>query len=149
MFNNLITLSLGSDKPHGSPFIFWKLLPSLLNNSLKLETLIIKGLVHYVAEGWEGLSPMTPMSRLCFSWDTVSDSLSSSAMKVLEISGYKGTWQELNQMKRFLGNLSRLEVVRVYHKAMDDKERINVMFDLFLLPKVSSECDIQVMKETA
>ncbi|CAE6076746.1 unnamed protein product [Arabidopsis arenosa] len=84
LFNNLISLSVGSDKPHGSPFIFWKLLPSLLNNSLNIETLTIKGLVHYVAEGWEGLSPM---SRLCFSWDAVSDSLSSSAMKVLEITG--------------------------------------------------------------
>ncbi|KAG7561410.1 FBD domain [Arabidopsis thaliana x Arabidopsis arenosa] len=146
LFNNLISLSLGSDKPHGSPFIFWKLLPSLLNNSLNLETLIIKGLVHYVAEGWEGLSPM---SRLCFSWDAVSDSLSSSAMKVLEMTGYKGTSQELNQMKRFLGNLSRLEVVRVYHKAVDDRERSSVMKDLLLLPKASSKCEIQVMKETA
>ncbi|EFH52750.1 predicted protein [Arabidopsis lyrata subsp. lyrata] len=146
VFNNLISLSLGSDKPHGSPFIFWKLLPSLLNNSLNIETLTIKGLVHYVAEGWEGLSPM---SRLCFSWDAVSDSLSSSAMKVLEITGYKGTSQELNQMKRLLGNLSRLEVVRVYHKAVDDRERSSVMKDLLLLPKASSECEIQVMKETA
>lgn len=42
VFNNLISLSLGSDKPHGSPFIFWKLLPSLLRNSLNIETLIIK-----------------------------------------------------------------------------------------------------------
>lgn len=168
VFNNLISLSLGSDRPHGSTFIFWKLLPSLLNSSPNLETLIIKvlckrnymytnsvstmifsstflqGLVHYVAEGWEDLSPMT---RLCFSWDDVSDSMSSSAMKVLEITRYKGTCQELNQMKHFLGKLSRLQMVRVYHKAVDDGEKCRVLKDLLLLPKVS-KCEIQVMKET-
>ncbi|VVB14794.1 unnamed protein product [Arabis nemorensis] len=144
VFNNLICLSLGSSRrPHGSPFIFWKLLPSLLLNSINLETLIIKGLVHYVREGWEGVC------RLHIDWDDVSDSMSSSGVKVLEITGYKGTCRELNQMKRFLGKLSRLEMVRVAYKAVDDGEGSRFMKDLLLLPKASSKCEIQVMKETA
>ncbi|XP_010469362.1 PREDICTED: F-box protein At3g59150-like [Camelina sativa] len=145
VFNNLLSLSLGSNKPHGSTFIFWKLLPSLLNNSTNLETLIIKGLVHYVAEGWENLSPM---ARVCFSWDDVSASLSSSAMKVLEITRYKGTCQEVNKMKHLLGKLSRLQMVKVHHhKAVNDEEKSRLMKDLLLLPK-ASKCKIQFMKET-
>ncbi|CAH8354777.1 unnamed protein product, partial [Eruca vesicaria subsp. sativa] len=42
VFNNLICLSLGSDRPHGTPYIFWKMLSSLLINSINLQTLIIK-----------------------------------------------------------------------------------------------------------
>ncbi|KFK35152.1 hypothetical protein AALP_AA5G245200 [Arabis alpina] len=145
VFNNLITLSLGCNhRPHGSPFIFWKLLPSLLLNSINLETLIIKGLVHYVREGWEENCRI-----LRFSWDNVFDSLSSSAIKVLEINGYRGTCQELNQMKCFLGKLSRLEMVKVAYKAVDGDERSRFMKDLLVLPKVSSKCKIQVVKETA
>uniref|UniRef100_A0A1J3IPY2 F-box protein n=1 Tax=Noccaea caerulescens TaxID=107243 RepID=A0A1J3IPY2_NOCCA len=142
VFNNLISLTLGSDKPHGSPYVFWKLLPSLLLNSTNLETLIIKGLVHYVREGWEGI-------HLRISWDGVSDSLSSSAVKVLRITGYKGTCQELNQLKRFLGKLSHLEMVRVGYKSVDDGERCRLLKDLLLLPKASPKCHIQFMKETA
>lgn len=112
--------------------------------------MVFQGLVHYVAEGWEDVYVnLSPMSRIYFSWDDVYDSLSSSAMKILEITRYKGTCQELNQMKRFLGKLSRLQMVRVYHKAVDDKERNRVMKDLLLLPKASSKCEVQVMKETA
>ncbi|XP_019101668.1 PREDICTED: F-box protein At3g59150-like isoform X1 [Camelina sativa] len=144
VFNNLRSLSLGSDKPHGSTFIFWKLLPSLLNNSANLETLIIKGLVHYVAEGWEDL---IPMARVCFSWNDVSASLSSSAVKVLEITRYKGTCQEVNRLKLFLGKLSRLQMVRVHHKAVNDGEKSRLMKVLLLLPK-ASKCKIQFIKET-
>ncbi|CAA7016709.1 unnamed protein product [Microthlaspi erraticum] len=139
VFNNLISLTLGSDKPHGSPYVFWKLLPSLLLNSTNLETLIIKGLVHYVREGWEGV-------HLHISWDGVSDSLSSSAVKVLKINGYRGTSQELNQLKRFLGKLSHLEMVTVDHGSMDDRGRFRLLKDLLFLPKASSKCQIQVMK---
>ncbi|KAL1189744.1 F-box protein [Cardamine amara subsp. amara] len=150
VFNNLISLSLGSDRPHGTPLIFWKLLPSLLRNSLNLETLIIKGLVRYVVQGWEnGYVNTSPTSLVYFSWDDVYDSLSSSAMKVLEITGYKGTCQELNQMKCFLGKLQHLQMARVCLKAMDVRERNRITKDLLLLPKVSSNCEIQVMKETA
>ncbi|XP_010418642.2 PREDICTED: F-box protein At3g59150-like isoform X1 [Camelina sativa] len=144
VFNNLRSLSLGSDKPHGSTFIFWKLLPSMLNNSPNLETLIIKGLVHYVAKGWEDLRPI---SRLCFSWDDVSASFSSSAVEVLEITRYKGTCQEVNKMKHFLGKLSRLQMVKVHHKAVNDEEKSRLMKDVLLLPK-ASKCKIQFMKET-
>ncbi|CAH8351372.1 unnamed protein product [Eruca vesicaria subsp. sativa] len=143
VFNNLISLSLGSDKPHGTPYIFWKLLPSLLLKAPNLQTLIIKGLVHYVKKGWEvGLS-------LRLSLDDMPDALSSSEVKVLKITGYEGTGEELAQMECFLGKLTHLEMVRVTHKVADDGERLRLVNDLLHLPRASSKCKLQVMKQSA
>ncbi|KAF8098129.1 hypothetical protein N665_0273s0029 [Sinapis alba] len=142
VYNNLISLSLGSDRPHGSPYIFWKLLPSMLLNSPNLQTLIIKGLVHYVKKGWE------VGWHLRLSWDDVSDALSSSALKVLHVTGYEGTGEELSHMACFLGKLSHLEMVRVTYKVVYDGERRRLVNDLLCLPKASSKCKVQVMKES-
>ncbi|KAL0742891.1 hypothetical protein Bca4012_084404 [Brassica carinata] len=144
VFNNLISLSLGSDRPHGSPYIFWKLLPSLLLKAPNLQTLIIKGLVHYVKKGWE------VGWQLRLSWDDVSDALSSCGVKVLQITGYEGTGEELSHMECFLGNLPRLEMVRVItHKGVDDGERHRLMDDLLCLHKASPKCKVHVIKESA
>ncbi|XP_018461496.1 F-box protein At3g59150-like [Raphanus sativus] len=143
VFNNLISLSLGSDRSHGGPYIFWKLLPSLLLKAPNLQTLIIKGLVHYVKKGWE-----VGWHRL-LSWDDVSDALSSSGVKVLQITGYKGTGEELSHMECFLGKLSHLEMVRVTHKVADDGERRRLVNDLLCLHKASSKCKVHVIKESA
>ncbi|KAJ0229634.1 F-box protein [Hirschfeldia incana] len=137
VFNNLISLSMGSDRPHGgSPHIFWKLFPSLLLKAPNLQTLIIKGLGHCVR-------------HLRLSWDDVSDALSSCGVKVLQITGYEGTGEELSHMKCFLGSLPRLEMVRVTHKGVDDGERRRLMDDFLCLPKASSKCKVKVMKESA
>ncbi|KAG2305972.1 hypothetical protein Bca4012_084811 [Brassica carinata] len=144
VFNNLICLSLGSDRPYGgSPYIFWRLLPYLLLSSINLQTLIIKGLVHYAKQAWEGVW-IQPIS-----WDDVSESLSSCGVKVLQISGYEGTGEELSHMERFLGKLSRLEMVRVTHEGVDDGERRRLVNDLLLLPKASPKCMVQVVEESA
>ncbi|KAL0725430.1 hypothetical protein Bca4012_040029 [Brassica carinata] len=143
VFNNLISLSLGSDTPRGTPYIFWKLLPSLLLNSINLQTLIIKGLVHYVKEGCESVC-LQPIS-----WEDVSESLSSCGVKVLEITGYEGTREELTHMKRFMGKLSRLEMVRIITpKGVYDGERYRLRTDLLHL-LATPKCEVQVMKESA
>ncbi|KAH0928304.1 hypothetical protein HID58_014031 [Brassica napus] len=144
VFNNLICLSLGSDhKPRGSPYIFWKLLPSLLLNSQNLQTLIIKGLVHYAKEGSCESVWTQPIS-----WDDVSESLSLCGVKVLEINGYEGTHDELTHMKRFLRKLSRLEMVRVITpKGVDDGERYRFRTDLLHLI-ATPKCEVQVMEES-
>ncbi|KAJ0229632.1 hypothetical protein HA466_0314400 [Hirschfeldia incana] len=143
VFNNLISLSLGSDRPHGSPHIFWKLFPSLLLNAPNLQTLTVKGLRHYVKKGWE------VGWYLRLSWDDVSDALSSCGVKVLQITGYEGTGEELSHMKSFLGKLSHLEMVRVTHKVADDGVRRRLVNDLLCLPRASTKCKVQVMKESA
>ncbi|XP_033145804.1 F-box protein At3g59150 isoform X2 [Brassica rapa] len=143
VFNNLISLSLGSDRPHGSPYIFKKLLPSFLLKAPNLQTLIIKGLGHYVKKGWE------VGWHLRLSLDDMYDALSSSGVKVLQINGYEGTGEELSHMERFLGTLPRLEMVRVTHKGGDDGERCRLVNDLLCLPRASPKCKVQVMKESA
>ncbi|XP_048634281.1 F-box protein At3g59150-like [Brassica napus] len=143
VFNNLISLSLGSDRPHGSPYIFKKLLPSLLLKAPNLQTLIIKGLGHYVKKGWE------VGWHLRLSLDDMYDALSSSGVKVLQINGYEGTGEEVSHMERFLGTLPHLEMVRVTHKGVDDGERRRLVNDLLCLPRASPKCKVQVMKESA
>ncbi|KAG2287912.1 hypothetical protein Bca52824_047516 [Brassica carinata] len=143
VFNNLISLSLGSDRPHGSPYIFKKLLPSLLLKAPNLQTLIIKGLGHYVKKGWE------VGWHLRLSLDDMYDALSSSGLKVLQINGYEGTGEELSHMERFLGTLPHLEMVRVTHKGVDDGERRRLVNDLLCLTRASPKCKVQVMKESA
>ncbi|KAG2325502.1 hypothetical protein Bca4012_040028 [Brassica carinata] len=143
VFNNLISLCLGSDRPHGSPYIFLKLFPILLLKARNLQTLIIKGPVQYVKKGWE------VGWRVRFSLDDMYDALSFSGVKVLQITGYEGTAEELSLMECFLGKLSHLEMVRVTLKVVYDGERSRLVNDLLCLPRASPKCKIQVMKESA
>lgn len=98
--------------------------------------------MHYVKKGWE------VGWHLRLSWDDVSDALSSSALKVLHVTGYEGTGEELSHMACFLGKLSHLEMVRVTYKVVYDGERRRLVNDLLCLPKASSKCKVQVMKES-
>uniref|UniRef100_A0A1J3FFS5 F-box/LRR-repeat protein n=1 Tax=Noccaea caerulescens TaxID=107243 RepID=A0A1J3FFS5_NOCCA len=86
VFNNLVYLSFGSDNKRG-----WKLLPCLLKQSPKLETLIIQGL-----DGYTG--------------DVTIRLLKG---KVLHVIGSGGTAKELEQLKSFLGGTICLELARV------------------------------------
>ncbi|CAH2063485.1 unnamed protein product [Thlaspi arvense] len=86
VFNNLVTLSFGSKNKRG-----WKLLPRLLNQSPKLETLIIQGLDGYTGDA----------------------TISLFKVKVLRVLGYRGTAQELQHLKSFLVGSECIELVRV------------------------------------
>ena len=77
----------------------------------------------------------------------MSDALSSCGVKVLQITGYEGTGEELSHMD--LGTLTLLEMVRVTHKGVDDTEMPHLVNDLLILPKTSPKCKVQVMKESA
>ncbi|XP_013624325.1 PREDICTED: F-box/LRR-repeat protein At3g60040-like [Brassica oleracea var. oleracea] len=84
MFNNLVSLSFGSNNQRG-----WKLLPYLLKKSPKLETLIIQSL------------------------NTSDILIPLNQVKVLHILGYQGTVQELKHLKSFIGRMQCLERVRL------------------------------------
>ena len=72
--------------------------------------------------------------------------LQTCPVKVLEISDYGGCFQEVEQMRHFLGNLKCLETVKV---GVDpDNKGKNAEFlraNLTNLPKLSSKCTIQLL----
>ncbi|CAF2284715.1 unnamed protein product, partial [Brassica napus] len=117
VFHKLLTLSFESDKEKG-----WQVVPLLLNNSPNLETLVIKGLVHRVTDRYGDacvcVARKNKEEEVCC--------LSTCQVKVLKVSGYRGTRRELNQMKHFLGNLKCLETVKVDVEVESHREDKNV-----------------------
>ncbi|CAH8253160.1 unnamed protein product [Arabidopsis lyrata] len=128
-FQNLLTLSFESDKERG-----WQVVPLLLKSSPNLETLVIKGLVHKVTNKKKG--------ECC---------LSTCQVKVLNISGYRGTCREQKQMSHFLANLKCLETVKVGvevdHREDNDANNtyLRITNALMKLPRVSSNCRIHFL----
>ncbi|KAH0886442.1 hypothetical protein HID58_062538 [Brassica napus] len=114
VFHKLLTLSFESDKERG-----WQVVPLLLNNSPNLETLVIKGLVHRVTDRCGD-------ACVCVAKEEEVCCLSTCQVKVLKVSGYRGTRRELNQMKHFLGNLKCLETVKVGVEVENHREDKNV-----------------------
>ncbi|XP_010506110.1 PREDICTED: F-box/LRR-repeat protein At2g42720-like [Camelina sativa] len=132
MFDNLVCLSIASDKKQG-----WQVLPLLIKNSPNLETLIFKGLEHYVTSKCGD-------ACVCFvTWEGSRSCLSSSRVKVLEIWGYQGTPRELNQVKHFLKKLPCLELVKIC-AVINIQVPIDVQY-LLKLPRASSNCKIEAI----
>ncbi|XP_023638843.1 F-box/LRR-repeat protein At3g60040 isoform X1 [Capsella rubella] len=121
VFDNLVNLSLGSKNNRG-----WKLLADLLKQSTKLETLIVKDLNRYTGDV----------------------SMPPNKVKVLHILGYRGTSDELKQLKSFLGEFKCLELVQVdvAIAAEDDGIMLQTKRDLMMLLGVSlpSKCHFKV-----
>lgn len=65
-------------------------------------------------------------------------------MKVLELTINKGSSDEMEQVKRFLEDLSCLELVKVRSFPKDDEEKLSLATRLLMLPRASSKCKIQV-----
>ncbi|KAG7658417.1 F-box domain [Arabidopsis suecica] len=130
VFNNLRNLSLESDEEKG-----WQALPLLLNNSLNLHTLSIKGLVHRVTSRCGDACACISERK------TGMCCLSACRIKVLEITGYGGSFIELKQMRHFLGKLQCLETVRIGVERDGNNEHLRA--NLSSLHRASSECNIQ------
>ncbi|CAH8364381.1 unnamed protein product, partial [Eruca vesicaria subsp. sativa] len=107
-FRNLVKLSFDCKTKKG-----WKVLWSLINNSPKLETLILKG-------------PFCSIRRSC------EDSIEGNVLKELKICGYEGTRRELFQVQRFLLELKFLQVMKVEvgAKKIDDDKKLKLTKDL-------------------
>jgi hypothetical protein len=63
-------------------------------------------------------------------------------VKMQEISECGGSFQELDQMRHFLGMLECLETVKVGVVDADNNSKL-LRANLLSLPKLSSECNIQ------
>ncbi|XP_020885088.1 F-box/LRR-repeat protein At2g29930-like [Arabidopsis lyrata subsp. lyrata] len=141
VFHNLVTLSFESDKEIG-----WQVVPLLLNKSPNLETLIIKGLLHQVTDMCGNACPCIPKRRKKNKKKKKEEKeccLSTCQVKVLNISGYRGTCRELKQMRHFLGNLRCLETVKVGVTLKRREDNNGITNDVMELPRVSSNCQIQ------
>ncbi|KAJ0246618.1 F-box/LRR-repeat protein [Hirschfeldia incana] len=114
VFNNLVKLSFGSKNKRG-----WKLLPYLLKQSPKVETLIIQGLD-------------------CYTGDVT---IALFQVKVLGVIGYKGTAKELQHLKSLLAGTECIPKLRVEFPedvVVDDAKMIQTRWDLFTLVGVVS-----------
>ncbi|KFK25704.1 hypothetical protein AALP_AA8G148100 [Arabis alpina] len=133
VFENLIRLSIKTVVDFCSSLLSLPSLPFLLTKCPNLQTLVIEGPLccHDTSE----------LVCHCF---TENSCILSSPAKVLELTEYKGSTRELGQIKRFLEELSCLELVKVCASAEDDKEKLRITTDLLMLPRASSQCKIQV-----
>ncbi|KAG7566398.1 hypothetical protein ISN44_As10g029630 [Arabidopsis suecica] len=86
VFKNLVSFSFGSKKKRG-----WQLLPHLIEQSSKLETLIIQGLDSYTGD-----ATMPPFQ-----------------VKMLRVHGYGGNTKEVERLQKFIGESECGEVVLV------------------------------------
>ncbi|XP_018467961.2 F-box/LRR-repeat protein At1g48400 [Raphanus sativus] len=145
MFNNLLNLSIESNKQNG-----WQVMPLLLKSCPILQTLLFKGLVHKVTNRCGDACVCSPSQeerrRMVVKKKKEECCLQTCGVKVLEISDYGGCFQEVEQMRHFLGNLKCLETVKV---GVDpDNKGKNADFlraNLMNLPKLSSKCTIQLL----
>ncbi|CAH8270900.1 unnamed protein product [Arabidopsis lyrata] len=138
VFNNLLNLSIESYKEKG-----WQVMPLLLKSCPNLHTLVLKGLVHRVTNRCGDACPcilekqrkiVKEEEELCCLW--------TCQVKILEISEYGGSFQELDQMRHFLGKLECLETVKVSVVDADNNSKL-LRTNLLSLPRLSSECNIQ------
>lgn len=60
-------------------------------------------------------------------------------MKIQELTECEGSTRELGQIKRFLEELSCLELVKVSASAKDDNEKLRITTNLLRLPRASSK----------
>ncbi|WZZ47965.1 F-box/LRR-repeat protein At1g48400-like isoform X4 [Brassica napus] len=137
VFKNLLNLSIESNKKKG-----WQAMPFLLKSCPNLRTLVFKGLVHRVTDKCGDACACTPYNKhkkkMKKKKSKVISCLWTCPVKVLEIVEYGGSFQELKQMRHFLGNLECLETVRV---GIDADNSMFLRANLLALPIVSSNCN--------
>ncbi|XP_022568757.2 F-box/LRR-repeat protein At1g48400-like isoform X2 [Brassica napus] len=145
IFNNLLNLSIESNNQNG-----WQVMPLLLKSCPNLQTLVFKGLVHKVTNRCGDACACNPQNPSLKNSKKMKKKkkiccLQTCPVKVLEISNYGGCFQEVEQMRHFLGNLKCLETVKV---GVDPDNKGNAEFlraNLMNLPKLSSKCTIQLL----
>ncbi|CDY55197.1 BnaCnng28380D [Brassica napus] len=137
VFENVSQLSLITDFGFCSSFLTLPSLPYVLKKFPNVHTLVIEG-------------PLCghDHSKIvcdCFSVDFVK---LASPVKVLELTINKGSSDEMEQVKRFLEDLSCLELVKVRSFPKDDEEKLSLATRLLMLPRASSKCKIQVKRSS-
>ncbi|KAF3581071.1 hypothetical protein DY000_02028554 [Brassica cretica] len=143
VFNNLLNLSIESHKKKG-----WQVMPLLLKSCPNLHALAMKGLVHRVTNKCGDACACSPKKnhkhkKMKIVKEEKLCCLASCQVKVLKISEYGGSFQELKQMKHFLGKLKCLETVKVCFNANNNNEFLQA--NLMALPRASSKCNLQFL----
>ncbi|KAG7656781.1 FBD domain [Arabidopsis suecica] len=141
VFNKLLNLFIESNKDKG-----WQGMPLLLKSCPILHTLVFKGLVHRVTNKCGDACACIPKKEKRENEKKnrkiVEKQLSclwTCQVKVLEISKYDGSFQELKQMGHLLGKLGCLESVKVGVHADNNTEFLQA--NLLALPRLSSKCN--------
>ncbi|RID60873.1 hypothetical protein BRARA_E00065 [Brassica rapa] len=108
--------------------------------TLHLSPDSLEGLVHRVTDKCGDACACTPSNKhnKMMKKSKVISCLWTCPLKVLEIVEYGGSFQELKQMRHFLGNLESLETVRV---GIDADNSMFLRANLLVLPIVSSNCN--------
>ncbi|KAG7565626.1 Leucine-rich repeat 2 [Arabidopsis suecica] len=127
VFENLFHLSLTTEAA-----FCWDVLPILLEKSPNLETLTIEAL-HYT----------TQEDTVCECLEGYSF-LSSCHIEVLKITQFEGDIGEMVQIKHILEKLPSLKLLEIHGKARGDEKKLQIMLDLLMLERASSECKVQV-----
>ncbi|KAG7594470.1 F-box domain [Arabidopsis thaliana x Arabidopsis arenosa] len=137
VFNNLLNLYIESNKEKG-----WQVMPLLLKSCPNLHTLVFKGLVHKVTNRCGDLCACIPKKqRVIVREQEEVCCLLTCQVKVLEISEYRGSFQELKQVRHFLGKLECLETVKVGVVADTANRNDFLRAILLTLPRLSSKCN--------
>ncbi|KAF3577793.1 hypothetical protein DY000_02028556 [Brassica cretica] len=135
VFKNLLNLSIQSNNKKGWQIIFSRLL--LVYTFSRL--VFFRGLVHRVTDKCGDACACTPNNKHNKKMKSkVISCLWTCPVKVLEIVEYGGSFQELKQMRHFLGNLESLETVRV---GIDADNSMFLRANLLALPIVSPNCN--------
>ncbi|CAL9218103.1 unnamed protein product [Arabidopsis halleri] len=144
VFNKLLKLSIESNKEKG-----WQVMPLLIKSCPNLQTLVIKGLEHRVTNGCGDACACSPKKHIRKRKIVMNKKeekiccLCICQVNVLEVSGYGGSFQELKQMRHFLGKLECLETVKVGVVADTANRNEFLRAKLLTLPRLSTKCNIQ------
>ncbi|KAL0733281.1 hypothetical protein Bca4012_009491 [Brassica carinata] len=114
VFNNLKVLRIICDAGLG-----WQAMPALLRNCPRLETLVLKGLLHHVTDKCGDVCDCIPR-------EDKGRSLLSCPVKKLEIRGFKGTVREKEMIRHFLESFPCLDEMEVYGDQNENDDPTNL-----------------------
>lgn len=128
--------------------VFWTVhtFQKLLIFNLK-SFLLLQGGLHYAEEPDDVEEPndVEEHDYVCGCMSGYS-CLLTCPLEILELELWEhGTIGELEQIKHFLGKLSRLELLKVHSRErLSNKEKLRIVTDLLILPRASPKCKIQI-----
>ncbi|KAH0932546.1 hypothetical protein HID58_009663 [Brassica napus] len=139
VFNNLKFLGITSEEGRG-----WQAMPALLKNCPRLETIILRGLSHYVTDKCGDACP-------CISREDKGSSLRSCPVNRIEIQGFLATMKEMTLIKHFLDyfpSLKRLDAVVEDNEPtqLRNPELSKCVTEMFgLYNKLHPSCSVELM----
>ncbi|EOA25169.1 hypothetical protein CARUB_v10018481mg [Capsella rubella] len=132
VFNNLKVLCIRSSA-HGG----WQAMPELLRSCPLLETLVLKGLLHYVTDKCGDACD-------CISREDKGRSLISCPVRKLQIERLQRTKRELEMIKHFLESFRCVKEVEIYAEENNLVDYLQVPREFELFNELYS-CDVRFL----